>query len=197
MGSWGSRPTKVIGRPAPGASRVLPSGGASRCCWRGRCHREGFFLESLREVLLHRAKWIVLAGFWRNVRDYLLIGHGLMVMECWWNQWRFWGIDGNKVWSLGFLKRRRRVRDSFSRRETPSHLAELDSRWVKQAVPRSWASLGLAQVRPTYRSVDPVWAPVGPSLHGSTGMVVCLRDTMGPPALVAYMALFEHKYGID
>ena len=70
-------------------------------------------MESLREVLLHRAKWIVLAGFWRNVRDYLLIGHGLMVMECWWNQWRFWGIDGNKVWSLGFLKRRRGVRDSF------------------------------------------------------------------------------------
>ena len=152
MGSWGSRPTKVVGRPTPGAPRVLPSGGASRHCWRGRGHREGFSLESLREVLLHRAKWIVLAGFWRNVRDYLLIGHGLMVMECWWNQWRFWGIDGNKVWSLGFLKRRRRVRDSFSRRETPSRLAELDSRWVKQAMPRSWASLGPAQARPQ-------WAP--------------------------------------
>ena len=74
---------------------------------------------------------------------------------------------------------------------------ELDSRWVKEVVPRNLASLGLAQVRPTNRSVDPVWARVGPSLHGSTGMVVCLRDTMGPPALVAYMALFEHKYRID
>ena len=126
-----------------------------------------------------------------------LAGHGLMVMECWWNQWRFWEIDGNKVWSLGFLKRRRGVRDSFPRREMPARLTELDSRWVKEAVPQNWASLGLAQVRPTYRSVNPVWALVGPSLRGSTGMVVCLRDTMGPPALVAYMALFEHKYGID
>jgi len=110
---------------------------------------------SLREVLLDRAKWIVLAGFWRNVRDYLLIGRGLMVMECWWNQWRFSGIDENKVWSLGFLKRGRMVRDSFSHSETLSCLAELDSRWVKQAVPRSWASLGLAQSRPTYRSAGP------------------------------------------
>ena len=57
-------------------------------------------MKSLREVLLHRAKWIVLAELWRNIRDYLLIGQGLMVMECWWNQWRFWGIDGNKVWSF-------------------------------------------------------------------------------------------------
>ena len=105
-------------------------------------------MESLREVLLHRAKWIVLAGFWRNVRDYLLVGHGLMVMGCYWNQWRFWGIDGNKVWSLGILKRRR-VRDSFSHRKTPSSHTELDSRWVKEAVHRNWASLELAQVRPT------------------------------------------------
>ena len=52
-------------------------------------------MESLREVLLHRAKWIALAGFWRNVRDYLLVGHGLMVMGCWWtamevlgNRWK-------------------------------------------------------------------------------------------------------------
>ena len=82
MGSWGSLPTKVIGRPTPSAPRVLPSGGASRCCWRGRGHLEGFFLESLREILLHRAKWIVLAGFWRNVRDYLLIGHGLIMVGC-------------------------------------------------------------------------------------------------------------------
>ena len=41
-------------------------------------------MESLREVLLHRAKWIALVGFWRNVWDYLLVGHGLMVMGCWW-----------------------------------------------------------------------------------------------------------------
>jgi len=187
----------VVGRPAPGAPLVPPSGGASRRCWRGRGHREGFFLESLHEVLLHRAKWIVLAGFWRNIRDYLLIGHGLMVMECWWNQWRFWGIDGNKVWSLGFLKRRRGVRDSCPRRETPSFFVGLDSRWVKEAVPRNWASLGLAQARSTYRSVDLGWALVGPSLRGSTGRTMCLRVGMGPPTLLAYMALFEHKYGID
>ena len=76
-------------------------------------------------------------------------GHGLMMMGCCWDQWRFWGIDGNKVSSLGFLKRRRRVRDFFSHRETLSPLTELDSRWVKEAVHRSWASLELAQVRPT------------------------------------------------
>ena len=84
-------------------------------------------------------------------------GHGLMVIGCWWKRWRFWGIDGNKVWSLGFLRRRRRVRDSFSRRETPSFLAGLDSRWVKEAMPRNWASLGLAQIWPTYRSAGPGW----------------------------------------
>ena len=109
-------------------------------------------------------------------------------------------ILGNR-WKQGMEFRvseeKKRCTRLFPRREMPAHLTELDSRWVKEAVPRSWASLGLAQVRPTYRSVDPVWALVGPSLRGSTGMVVCLRDTMGPPALLACMALFEHKYGID
>ena len=73
----------------------------------------------------------------------------------------------------------------------------LDSRWVKEAVPRSWASLGLAQSRPTYRSAGPGWAPVGPTLRGSTGGVISLRGRMGPPALLAYMALFECKYRIN
>ena len=52
-------------------------------------------MKSLREVLLHRAKWITLAGFWHNVRDYLLVGHGLMMVGCWWiameilgNRWK-------------------------------------------------------------------------------------------------------------
>ena len=71
-----------VGRPAPGIPRALPSRGASMHCWRGRGHQEGFFLKSLREVLLHRAKWITLAGFWRNVRDYLLVSHGLMMVGC-------------------------------------------------------------------------------------------------------------------
>ena len=64
---------------------------------------------------------------------------------------------GNKVEGLGFLKRRRGVRDSFSRRETPSPLTELDSRWVKEVVHQSWASLALAQVQPT--QARPQWAP--------------------------------------
>ena len=72
-----------------------------------------------------------------------------MMVGCYWNQWRFWGIDGNKVWSLGFLMKRRRVRDSLSRREMPSPLAELDSRWVKEAVCQNLALLELAQVWPT------------------------------------------------
>ena len=110
VGPWGSRPTKVVGRPAPSTPRVPPSWVASRCCWRGHGHREGLFLKSLHEVLLHRAQWRVSAGFWCNVGNYLLVGHGLMVMRCWWKRWRFWGIDGNKV---GFLRGRRRVRDSF------------------------------------------------------------------------------------
>ena len=38
-------------------------------------------------------------------------GHGLMMMGCCWDQWRFWGIDGNKVKGLGFLKRGREVRE--------------------------------------------------------------------------------------
>jgi len=54
-------------------------------------------LESLREVLLHRAKWIALAGFWCNVRDYLLVGHGLMVMGCWWTAME---VSGNR-WKQG------------------------------------------------------------------------------------------------
>ena len=29
------------------------------------------------------------------------------------------------------------------------------------------------------------------------GGTMCLRVGMGPPTLLAYMALFEHKYGID
>src|SRR6185312_14213185 len=98
---------------------------------------------------------------------------------------------------LGFLKRRRGVRDSFPRRETPARPTELDSRWVKEAVPRSWASLGPAQSRPTYRSAGPCWALVGPNLRGSTGGVISLRGRMGPPSPLAYMALFECKYGIN
>ena len=76
---------------------------------------------------------------------------------------------------------------------------KLGQTWASpsEAQLRGTASLGLAQVWPTYRSVDLGWAPVGPSLRGSTGMVVCLIDRMGPPALLAYMALFEHKYRID
>ena len=106
-------------------------------------------------------------------------------------------MDGNKVEGLGFPKRGRRVRDSFSHCETPSPFKELGSRWVKEVVHRSWASLGLAQIRPTYRSVGPGWAPVGPSLRGSIGGVISLRGRMGPPALLAYMALFECKYEIN
>ena len=109
VGPWGSRPTKVVGQPAPSTPRV-PPWVASRCCWRGHGHREGLFLKSLHEVLLHRAQWRVSAGFRCNVGDYLLVAHGLMVMGCWWKRWWFWGIDGNKV---GFLRGRRRVRDSF------------------------------------------------------------------------------------
>ena len=75
--------------------------------------------------------------------------HRLQIVGCCWDQWRFWGIDGNKVECLGFLKRGREVRDSFFSLRTPSPLAELGSRWVKEAVHRSWASLELAQVWPT------------------------------------------------
>ena len=89
------------------------------------------------------------------------------------------------------------MRDSFSRRETPSPLMELDFKRVTEAVVRRWASLELAQVWPTYRSADPGWAPVGPRLRGSAGGVMCLRGITGPPALLAYMALFRYKCVID
>ena len=38
-------------------------------------------------------------------------GHRLQIVGCCWNQWRFWGIDGNKVEGLGFLKRGGEVRE--------------------------------------------------------------------------------------
>ena len=75
----------------------------------------------------------------------------------------FWEVDGNKDGGLGFLKRGGRVRDSFSRRETPLPLMELDSKWVTEAVVRRWASLELAQVRPTYR-----WGHVFERYNGPT-----------------------------
>ena len=109
-------------------------------------------------------------------------------------------ILGNR-WKQGMEFRvseeKKRCTRLFPRREMPARLTELDSRWVKEAVPRSWASLGLAQSRPTYRSAGPGYAPVGPSLRGSTSGVISLRGRMGPPALLAYMALFECKYGIN
>ena len=109
-------------------------------------------------------------------------------------------ILGNR-WKQGMEFRvseeKKKGTSSFSRCETPSRLTELDSRWVMEAVRRSWASLGLAQIWPTYRSAGPGWAPVGPSLRGSTGGVISLRGRMGPPALFSYMALFECKYGIN
>ena len=98
---------------------------------------------------------------------------------------------------LGFPKRGRRVRDSFSRREAPSPLAELDSRWVKEAVQRSWASLELAQVRLTWWISRPRPGPSGPQLARVAGGVRCLRGRTGPPALLAYMALFRYKCVID
>ena len=97
VGPWGSRPTKVVGRPAPSTPQVPPSWVASRCCWRGHGHREGLFLKSLHEVLLHKAQWRVSAGFWCNVGNYLLVGHGLMVMGCWWTAME---ILGNR-WKQG------------------------------------------------------------------------------------------------
>ena len=54
--------------------------------------------------------------------------------------------------------------------------------------------LGLTGAGPG--SADPGWAPVGPNLHGSAGGVRCFRCRMGPPALLAYMALFRYEYGI-
>jgi len=107
-------------------------------------------------------------------------------------------VLGNR-WKQGRVSERKKkgTRLLFSRRETPSFFVGLDSRWVKEAMPRNWASLGLAQARSTYRSVDLGWALVGPSLRGSTGRTMCLRVGMGPPTLLAYMDLFEHKYGID
>ena len=38
-----------------------------------------------------------MAGFWRNVRDYLLVGHGLMVMGYWWTAME---VSGNR-WKQG------------------------------------------------------------------------------------------------
>ena len=52
----------------------------------------------------------------------------------------------------------------FSHRETLSPLVELDSRWVKEAVHRSWASLELAQVRLTWWVSRPRLGPSGPKL---------------------------------
>jgi len=90
-----------------------------------------------------------------------LVSHGLMMVGCCWNQWRFWGIDGNEVEGLGFLRRGRSVRDYFSRCETPSSLMELDSRWVKEAVQlgRTGAFPGSVDLvdRPT--QAGPQWAP--------------------------------------
>jgi hypothetical protein len=81
---WGRRPTRVVDRPTLGAPRVPSSGGAMRRCWRGRGYIEDLFLKGLREVLLHRTERIILAGFWRNEWDYLLVGHGRWFLGCWW-----------------------------------------------------------------------------------------------------------------
>ena len=122
-------------------------------------------LVSKVAVLARTPSFIIIVLFSSNINDPSWIIWGAMCSsECWWNQWRFWGIDGNKVWSLGFLKRRRGVRDSFPRRKTTAHPMELDSRWVKEAVHRSWASLELAQVRPTWWVGRPRLGPSGPQL---------------------------------
>ena len=85
-------PSGLVGKSADQGDRPTcpwrPSGPSFWGCFvallvRSRSLRR-LFLKSLREVLLHRAKWITLAGFWRNVRDYLLVGHGLMMVGCWW-----------------------------------------------------------------------------------------------------------------
>ena len=84
-------------------------------------------------------------------------GHGLKMMGCCWDQWRFlrnrWE-QGREERVLGFLEER--YENSFSSR-MPSSLTDLSSRWVKEVVHRSWTTLGLAQVRPT--RTGPQWAP--------------------------------------
>ena len=62
-------------------------------------------------------------------------------MEVLRNRWK----QGREERVLGFLEER--YENSSSR--TSSSLTDLSSRWVKEAVHRSWASMELAQVRPT------------------------------------------------
>ena len=77
-------PSGLVGKSANQGGQPTypwrPSGpsflGALRHCWRGRGHQEDLFLKSFREVLLYRAEMIILAVFWCNVWDYLLVGHG-------------------------------------------------------------------------------------------------------------------------
>ena len=61
--------------------------------------------------------------------------------------------------------------------------------WVREAVHRGWASLGLASAGSTMWSADHGWAPVDLIFLWSTGRARDIIIIVGPPALFAYMAL--------
>jgi hypothetical protein len=166
-----SRPTRLVGRPMGGAHE--PS--ATPC---GRDHCQGSHQGCL--VLQHcfsgQDRY---SGWWRarsTVRGrrggygfgVSFAGHGVQMVECRWesmevlrSRWK----QGGEERALGFLGERHE-NSSFLLGITVV-LTDLGSRWVKESVHRSWASLGLTHARPTM--VDHYWAPVGPSLCWSAG----------------------------
>ena len=86
---------------------------------------------------------------------------------------------------LGFLEERYENSSFLLEDADVSH--GLGSRRVKEAVYQSWASLGLAHARSW--SAEHGWVPVGPSFCWSAGGATRTSIIMGPPALLAYMAL--------
>ena len=88
---------------------------------------------------------------------------------------------------LVFWKRSMRTLLFSSR--TPLCLMGLGLAWVREVVHQRWAPLGPAHARLTMWSADHGWAPVGPNFLCSTGRAIDLIIIVGPPALLAYMAV--------
>ena len=169
------RSTRQVGRPEGGAHRSSAAPlGWDHCqgLHEGRLVFHHRFSGRIWGIDCWRIRWMSYGRCGGYGFGISLAGHGLKMVGCCWDQWRFWGIDGNKVEGFRFSKERKRdarIPFSLPERRRPSQNWALGG--SRRPCTEAWPHWGRPMLGRPCWSAHHSWAPVGPSLCWSAGRV--------------------------